>query len=67
MMKRVGQVFMAAALLVFLVACSGDEEKEDTRMYDVQREALEQAREVEAVLQKADEQRREKIEEIETH
>ncbi|VVS91799.1 hypothetical protein [Desulfoluna spongiiphila] len=64
--KQVGQI-LAAVLLVFLVACSGDEETETPRMYDAQREALEQAREVEAVLQKADEKRREEIEEMETH
>lgn len=61
-MKRIAG---ALALLVWLVACSGGEETEKKRIYDTQRSALEKAQEVEAVLLKADEKRREEIEVIE--
>lgn len=54
---------VAAALLVLLTACSGGEEKEKTRIYDTERAALEKAKEVESVLQKADEKRKKEIEE----
>lgn len=63
-MKRIAGA-LAMALLVWFVACSGGEETEKRRIYDTQRSALEKAKEVETVLLKADEERREEIEEIE--
>jgi len=66
MMKKHVVIMAAACVVALFVACSGDGKKEeDTRMYDAQRDALEQAREVESVLQKAEDDRRREIKEME--
>ncbi|VFQ45143.1 hypothetical protein [Desulfoluna butyratoxydans] len=69
MVKKLVVIMAAACVVALFVACSGDGKKEeDTRMYDAQRDALEQAREVESVLQEAEEKRRQEIKEMEdTH
>ena len=68
MMKRFAVVW-AVGLLLFIAACSGGEEsersEEKTRIYDTERTALEEAKKVESMLLKADEQRQEEIKEFE--
>ena len=65
MMKRFA-VVLAAGLLLFIAACSGGEDTEEkTRIYDTERTALEDAKKVEDMLLKADEQRQAEIKAIE--
>ncbi len=66
-MKRFAGV-IAVVLLLFFSACSGGEETEEkTRLYDTERTALEKAKEVESILLKADEKRREEVEAFENN
>lgn len=65
MMKQFA-VVLAVVLLLFFAACSGGEDTEEkTRLYDTERTALEEAKKVESLLLKADEQRQEEIKTIE--
>jgi len=66
-MKRFAMIPALMALL-FLAACSGGEEaeeKEKTRIYDTEQTALEEAKKVESLLLKSDEERQEEIKTIE--
>jgi uncharacterized lipoprotein len=66
MMKQLTMVLAVSFLLVF-AACSGGDDNEKKRMYDAERKALEKAKQVESVLQEAEEKRLDEIEEVENN